>query len=61
MGSYLNSCSLTNQSIEENSEVIIIPFWFSFGKLPAPIILNALAKDYGLYDIIESGIEYKIL
>lgn len=60
MGSFLKSCSLTNQTIQENSEVIIIPFGSHLEKLPAPIILNAVAKDYGLYDIIESDIEYKV-
>ena len=60
MGSFLKSCSLTNQTIQEHSEVIIIPFGSHLEKLPAPIILNAVAKDYGLYDIIESDIEYKV-
>jgi hypothetical protein len=60
MGSFLKSCSLTNQTIQENSEVIIIPFGSHLEKLPAPIILNAVAKDYGIYDIIESDIEYKV-
>jgi hypothetical protein len=60
MGSFLKSCSLTNQTIQEHSEVIIIPFGSHLEKLPAPIILNAVAKDYGIYDIIESDIEYKV-